>query len=127
LQRNAFLTIRGEYDVRTFTKKGKANDLILPYGRLPKNVLPQAQYCRVHDFKTSNFYNWSLKYRDHKVEDSSPAHDQAQTNPDFILLTIRTVQHEFKITYKDISLQFSSGLTPESLVPWIKALRTGAC
>jgi hypothetical protein len=92
-----------------------------------KSGLSQAEYCRQHNLKPSNFYNWSIKYRDRQIDGSNILNEDKTLNPDFIPVTIQSVTNEFTLSYGDISLHFSSGLTPESLVPWIKALRAGAC
>jgi hypothetical protein len=89
--------------------------------------LSQAEYCRQHDLKSSNFYNWSIKYRDRQIDGSNISSDGKTLNPDFVPVTIQPAVNEFTLSYGDISLHFSNGLTPESLAPWIKALRVGAC
>lgn len=92
-----------------------------------KSGLSQAEYCRQHDVKPSNFYNWSIKYRNHQVGGTNSPRDRKKTNPDFIPVTIQSAPGKFKLSCGDISLHFSNELTPESLVPWIKALRAGVC
>lgn len=91
-----------------------------------KSGLSQAEYCRRHDLKLSNFYNWSLKYRQQQSDSNLPR-DRNAFKPDFIPVALQSASSEMTLSYGDISLHFPMSPSPESLVPWIKALRAGAC
>lgn len=91
-----------------------------------KSGLSQADYCRRHQLKPGNFYNWSGKYRQELGDTNSPP-DWGDLRPEFIPVTVSTAPSELTLTCGDVSLTFSSPVTPDTLVPWIKAMRAGAC
>lgn len=90
--------------------------------------LSQAAYCREQQIKLPNFYYWSGRYRhEQRRLETDNITAPLTAKPNFIPVSIQPSINEISVSCHDVSLRFTNPLSPEDLVPWIKALRAGVC
>jgi len=91
-----------------------------------KSNLSQAEYCRQQGLNSSSFYNWLAKYRD-DPDGKKLGHSNSDTKVNFIPINLDSAPNNLTLRCGDVSLHFSSDLNPDTLTPWIRALRAATC
>jgi hypothetical protein len=94
-----------------------------------RSGLSKSDYCSANSLKHSSFYNWACKFQ------QQAAAPRIVTKPskkgDAFVQALITHEPELpkaqRLTINDVALEFNSGLLPQDLAVWAKALRELPC
>lgn len=86
--------------------------------------LSKAAYCRQFELNSTSFYKWFAKFQ----RTDRATKKALSVSPAFVPVKI-TPEPTSTITLHcgDVSISFNGLMSPEQVLPWIKALRLGTC
>lgn len=90
-----------------------------------------AQYCAEQGIHLSSLYNWACRFQKESSQQGQTRTRAASPKPPsaFIEAVIQppdSVRAQ-SLSVNDITVQFDSGISPESIALWVKALRAAPC
>ena len=90
------------------------------------------QYCSKQGIRLSSFYNWSCRFQKQSPRQPERAKIQTaltQSPMPFIEAVIDSPlpTRAQSVTVNDITVQFQSGVSPQHIAEWVKALRAAVC